>query len=189
VEPPTLTRVSKAFRPVNKVVTRIRHLSEVENMFEYDLTSSMADIDKVGTCVSGETLMTHLHRTVMGVVACKESMWEVLKDKLRHRQDEKELRDLGWEGDEGAEELQERKKFEKLLEQYKEDMHHRVAHWRTLAKMGWEVPPHSVSSRPEALEEERLRQAMIEAQKSATEEDLQTPLRTFRIIIGIKGIE
>jgi len=75
------------------------------------------------------------------------------------------------------------------LEQYKEDMHHRVAHWRTLVKMGWELPPHSQMSRPEALEEERLRQAMIEGQKLATEEDLQAPLRTFRIIVGIKGTE
>jgi len=55
--------------------------------------------------------------------------------------------------------------------------------------MGWELPPYSPMSRPEVLEEERLRQAMIEAQKSATEEDLQAPLRTFRIIVGIKGIE
>ena len=55
--------------------------------------------------------------------------------------------------------------------------------------MGWELPPRSAVSRPEALEEERLQQAMIEAQKLATEEDLQTPLRTFRIIVGVKGIE
>jgi len=89
-------------------------------MFEYDLGSLMADLDKVGTYVSGETLMTHLHRMAMGVVACKESMWEVLKDKLRHRRYEKELRELGWEDEEGSEELQGRKKFEKLLERYKE---------------------------------------------------------------------
>lgn len=68
-------------------------------------------------------------------------------------------------------------------------MHHRVAHWRTLVKMGWELPPCAPVSRPEALEEERLRQAMIEAQKLATEEDFQAPLRTFQIIIGIKGID
>lgn len=55
--------------------------------------------------------------------------------------------------------------------------------------MGWELPPHSQMSRPEALEEERLREAMIEAQKSATEEDLETPLRTFRLIVGVKGVE
>ena len=55
--------------------------------------------------------------------------------------------------------------------------------------MGWKLPLHGPTSRPEAVEEERLRQAMIEAQKLATEEDLQAPLRTFRIIIGIKGID
>jgi hypothetical protein len=55
--------------------------------------------------------------------------------------------------------------------------------------MGWDLPPHSAVSRPEALEEERLQQAMIEAQKLATEEDSQMPLRTFRIIVGVKGVE
>lgn len=79
----------------------------------------MANIDKMGQDVSGETLMTHLHRMVMGVMACKESMWEVLKDRLRHKQYEKQLRELGWE-DEGVEEMQERKKFERMLERYKE---------------------------------------------------------------------
>jgi len=68
-------------------------------------------------------------------------------------------------------------------------MHHRVAHWRTLVKMGWKLPLHGPVARPEVVEEERLRQAMIEAQKLETEEDLQAPLRTFRIIVGIKGIE
>jgi len=116
-------------------------------------------------------------------------MWEVLKDKLRHKKYEKELRELGWEDLEGAEELQERKAFEKMFEQYREDMHHRVAHWKTLVKMGWELPPHNPMSRPEAVEEERLRQAMLEAQQLVTEEDLQAPLRTFRIIIGIKGVD
>lgn len=89
-------------------------------MFEYDLSSSMADIDKIGTHLSGETLMTHLHRMVVGIMACKETMWEVLKDKLKRKQHEKELRELGWEDEEGVEELQGRKKFEKLLERYKE---------------------------------------------------------------------
>jgi len=161
----------------------------VEDILDYDLSSMRADIDKFGAYISGETLMTHLHRMVMGVLACRESMWEVLKDRLRHKQYERELRELGWEDEEGPEEPQGRKKFERLLERYKEDMHHRVAHWRTLVKMGWELPPCAPVSRPEALEEERLRQAMIEAQKLATEEDFQAPLRTFQIIIGIKGID
>ena len=80
----------------------------------------MADVDKVEKGVGGETLMAHLHRMAMGVLACKESMWEVLKDRLRHKQYEQELRELGWEDEEGVEELQERKKFEKMLERYRE---------------------------------------------------------------------
>lgn len=90
-------------------------------MFEYDLSSLIADTDKVGPYLSPETLMAHLHRMVIGVLACKESMWEILKDKLRRREKyEKELRELGWEDEEGAVELQERKKFEKMLDQYRE---------------------------------------------------------------------
>lgn len=105
---------------MTKTTPRIRNLSEVEDMFEYDLSSLVADIDKVGSYLSPETLMAHLHRMVMGVLACRESMWEVLKDKLRHKKYEKELRELGWEDEEGAEESQERKAFEKMLEQYRE---------------------------------------------------------------------
>jgi replication fork clamp-binding protein CrfC len=108
-----------SFRPT-KAISKLHHLSEIEDAFEYDLSPLMADIDKAGTYLSGETLMTHLHRMVMGVLACKESMWEVLKDRLRHEQYEKELRELGWDNEEGAGELQERKVFEKMLEQYKE---------------------------------------------------------------------
>lgn len=118
---PAMVRMSKSsFRQSTKVAPRPPPLSEVEDMFEYDISSLVEDLDKMGTYVSGETLMTHLHRMVMGVVACKESMWEVLKDRLRHKQYAKELRELGWEDEEGAGELQERKQFEKMLEQYQE---------------------------------------------------------------------
>ena len=57
-------------------------------MLKYDLSpgSMMAEVDKVEKGVSGETLMTHLHRMAMGVLVCKESIWEVLKDRLRHKQ-------------------------------------------------------------------------------------------------------
>jgi len=104
---------------MTKGATRIHHLSEVEELFEYDLSSMMTDVDKVVAVLSAETLMAHLHRMVMGVLACRESMWEVLKDRLRHKKYEKELRELGWE-DQEEDPTRERKKFEKLLEQYRE---------------------------------------------------------------------
>ena len=107
-----MVRMSKSFR-------RSKAL-HVDDILDYDLSSMKADIDRVGAYISGETLMTHLHRMVMGVLACRESMWEVLKDRLRHRQYEKELRELGWEDEDCSEEPQGRKKFERLLERYKE---------------------------------------------------------------------
>jgi hypothetical protein len=113
-------RMSKSFRPMTKTTPKIHNLSEVEDMCDYDLSSLMTDIDKVASYLTPETLMAHLHRMVMGVLACRESMWEVLKDKLRHKKYEKELRELGWEDEGGTEELQERKKFDKMLEQYRE---------------------------------------------------------------------
>lgn len=117
---PVLARMSKSFRLMTKTTPRIHNLSEVEDMFEYDLSSLVADIYKVGSYLSPETLMAHLHRMVMGVLACRESMWEVLKDKLRHKKYEKELRELGWEDEEGTEESHGRKQFEKMLERYRE---------------------------------------------------------------------
>ena len=120
-QPHALARMSRSsFRPTEKATQRSHHLSEVEDVFDYDLTSLMRDNNKLETYVSCETLMTHLHRMVMGVVACKESMWEVLKDRLKRKQYEKELRELGWEDDDGVEELQGRKQFEKMLERYQE---------------------------------------------------------------------
>ena len=89
-------------------------------MFEYDLSSVMTDLDKVGSYLSPETLMAHLHRMVVGVLACKETMWEVLRDRLRQKKYEKELMELGWEGKAGAGETQDRNFFEKMLEQYRE---------------------------------------------------------------------
>ena len=116
---PVLARMSKSFRSMAGGTPKIP-LSEIEDTFEYDISTLMTDIDKAGPFLSAETLMAHLHRMVMGVLACKESMWEVLKDKLRHKKNEKELRQLGWEDEGGAEEVRERMKFEKMLEQYRE---------------------------------------------------------------------
>ena len=43
-------------------------------------------------------------------------MWEELKDRIRNKKDE--LVAFGWDDDEELEELQSRKKFEKLIERY-----------------------------------------------------------------------
>lgn len=64
------------------------------------------------TCFS---LAFQLHRMFNLVLACQESMWEVLNDRIRNR--ESELKELGWD-DEEIEAEHARQKFDKLLERY-----------------------------------------------------------------------
>jgi hypothetical protein len=156
-----------------------------------------------------ETMATQLYRAYSGVLACQEAMWEELKDRLRNRPEE--LRALGWDDDEELEELQgRRKKFETLLQRYREyvmftsqfiygmdihgvcnfhsDMHYRVAFWYSWTKLGWQLPAQGPLTRAEIIEEDRLRQAMLDARKFAREEDTQTPCRSIRVIVGIKDV-
>lgn len=67
--------------------------------------------------LSERSLAMHLYRSYQTVLACQEAMWEELKDRLRNRKDE--LLPYGWEDDEDLEELQNRKKFERLVERYR----------------------------------------------------------------------
>jgi len=59
----------------------------------------------------------HLYRSYQSVLACQEAMWEELKDRIRNRKHE--LLPFGWDDDEELEELQNRKKFERLVERYR----------------------------------------------------------------------
>lgn len=62
------------------------------------------------------TLSLHLHRAYSTVLACQESMWEELMDRLRNR--EKQLRELGW-NDDDLEGHHNRQRFDKLIERYR----------------------------------------------------------------------
>jgi len=59
----------------------------------------------------------HLYRSYQSVLACKEAMWEELKDRLRNRREE--LEPYGWDHDEELGELKSRKRFEKLIDRFK----------------------------------------------------------------------
>lgn len=61
------------------------------------------------------SLAFQLHRMFNLVLACQESMWEVLNDRIRNR--ESELKELGWD-DEDIEAEHARQRFDKLLERY-----------------------------------------------------------------------
>lgn len=56
------------------------------------------------------------HRMVHLVLACQESMWEVLSDRIRNR--EAELKSLGWD-DEDIEAEHSRQRFDKIVDRYK----------------------------------------------------------------------
>jgi hypothetical protein len=66
--------------------------------------------------LSERSLAMHLYRSYQSVLACQEAMWEELDDRIRNRREE--LLPLGWSDDEELEELQNRKKFERLVERY-----------------------------------------------------------------------
>jgi len=67
--------------------------------------------------LSQRSLAMHLYRNYQTVLACQEAMWEELKDRIRNKKDE--LVPFGWDDDEELEELQSRKKFERLIERYR----------------------------------------------------------------------
>lgn len=62
------------------------------------------------------SLAMHLYVAYQGVLACKESMWEELQDRIRKR--DPLLTQFGWDSDEELEPLEARSRFEILLERY-----------------------------------------------------------------------
>lgn len=66
-------------------------------------------------------------------------------------------------------------------------MQARVSLWCSLAELGWPVPLREPLSKAELVEEERLHQAMLEARRFASEDDLQTCCRSFRAFVGCKS--
>ena len=66
------------------------------------------------------------------------------------------------------------------------DMGIRLSFWHALLRCGWELPKHTPLSGAELGEEDKLRQAILEARKDATEEEFNTPVRSIRLLIGMK---
>ncbi|KAF9486316.1 hypothetical protein BDN70DRAFT_902479 [Pholiota conissans] len=134
--------------------------------------------------LNDRSLAMQLYRAYQGVLACREAMWEELKDRIRNRKDE--LLPFGWEDDEELEELQSRKKFEKLIDRYRSDMEARVSFWCSLETIGWPLPAKEPLSKAELIEAQRLRESMIEARKQATMAEMMIPCRSVRVIVGYK---
>ncbi|KAG5647764.1 hypothetical protein DXG03_008487 [Asterophora parasitica] len=126
----------------------------------------------------------HLYRSYQSVLATQEAMWEELKDRIRNRKDE--LLPFGWDDDDELEELQSRKKFERLVERYRSDMQSRISIWSSLTGIGWPLPIREPLSKAELIEEARIRESLLDAKRFTSEDDLQTPCRALRVLVGYK---
>lgn len=84
-----------------------------------DLENNPAQMKFLGQLsnLSERSLAMHLYYSFQSVLACEEAMWEELKDRILNKKEN--LKALGWDDDEELEELQSRKKFERLLERYR----------------------------------------------------------------------
>lgn len=67
-------------------------------------------------------------------------------------------------------------------------MQARISLWCSCVDFGWPLPSREPLSKAELIEEERLREAMLEARKHATLEDVMNPCRTHRVLVGYKGV-
>ena len=86
---------------------------------EYDAGAppqELFPLDRLSS-LSERSLAMHLYRSYQSVLACEEAMWEELKDRLLNRKEE--LLQFGWDDDEDLEELESRKKFERLVDRYR----------------------------------------------------------------------
>lgn len=144
---------------------------------------SLDEIDKL----SERSLAMQLYWSYQSVLACQEAMYEELLDRTRNRTGQ--LAECGWDTDQELSELESRTKFEILVDRYKRDMQARISLWCSLAELGWSVPPREAMSKAELVEEERLYQAMLEARRFASEEDLYAPCRSVRIFVGYKDVQ
>lgn len=68
-------------------------------------------------------------------------------------------------------------------------MQARIALWCSLCGIGWPFPPREPLTKAELIEEERIREGMLEARNYATQEDLQAPCRAVRALVGYKSLQ
>lgn len=101
--------------PLNSPLKRFM-LDSSSDGYDYIASSQpLFAMDRLMT-LSERSLAMHLYRSYQSVLACQEAMWEELMDRVWNRKEE--LVPFGWDDDEELEELQSRKKFEKLMERF-----------------------------------------------------------------------
>ena len=65
-------------------------------------------------------------------------------------------------------------------------MHVRVSLWHSLSLNGWIPPRRDPLTKAERLEQERLRDAILDAERTGKINDIKKPCRTIRLLVGVK---
>lgn len=136
--------------------------------------------------MDAHTLFFQLRRAVGQVFAVKEAMWEELREMIE--QDVETLFAYGWEPMDLDPESS-RHKFDAMMEQYKNDMQMRMSLWHAVEKTGWKAPRRDPLTKPELLEQKRLREAIAVAQETGKMQDMGGPCRSLRLLTGVKRCE
>ncbi|GBE77747.1 hypothetical protein SCP_0106290 [Sparassis crispa] len=131
------------------------------------------------------SLYMHLFSAVRRVLSVKEAMWEELINRVVKR--DESLRKYGWTAADDYTEDSSRRKFDALVHQYDKDMRVRISLWHSLVRYGWEYPPRDPLSKAEVMEEERIRQDLLRARRSANGGELNACSRCIRLILGEKS--
>ncbi|KAH9937254.1 uncharacterized protein B0H18DRAFT_1113112 [Fomitopsis serialis] len=127
-----------------------------------------------------------LFRALGFVLSVKEAMWEELQARVEKPEEARRLRkECGWEEADFAQAAL-REKFEGWVERYRSDVRARVSLWYSMVLNGWQYPRRDPVTRAETLEEERLRQDILDARRHAKEEDLMGFSRSIRVMVGTK---
>ncbi|KAI0068108.1 S-adenosyl-L-methionine-dependent methyltransferase [Artomyces pyxidatus] len=133
------------------------------------------------------TRAMNLYHAFLGVLGCREAMWEELK--LLQRSKKRELLvQMGWDAS-IVEDLIARSKFDELFERFQSDIYARIALWYSLSELGYPLPKREPLLKSELLEEERRRKAILDARASAPDDDFDAPSRVIRVFIGFKESE
>ncbi|KAI0094104.1 hypothetical protein BDY19DRAFT_902763 [Irpex rosettiformis] len=148
-----------------------------------EMAKALFRVDRVQEMGEGALFM-HLYQAARMVYAAKEAMWEELIDRVDKK--DPKLAVYGWKTVKDYWLEESRRKFEGLFEGYEHDMRLRLSFWHLLLRCGYMLPTQRALSGPEQEEENKLRQAILEARKQATEEEFSTPVRSFRLLIGVK---
>ena len=68
------------------------------------------------------------------------------------------------------------------------DMQKRISLWYSMTENGWQLPRRPTLSKSEAILEQRMKKAILEAEKNLDSEDLSRPCRAVRILVGVKEL-